>query len=81
VDGKRSFATMPELINDKVSDSAEWLHQREHSSPTLQTDAGARGHGPQVPGCVSPNLTIVKPRGIAAQIPPRFESSTWARGA
>ena len=33
VDGERSFATVYELVNDKVSESADWSHQREHSSP------------------------------------------------
>ena len=33
VDGERSFATVYELMNDKVSESADWSHQREHSSP------------------------------------------------
>ena len=33
VDDERSFATVYELVNDKVSESADWSHQREHSSP------------------------------------------------
>jgi len=33
VEGEHSFATVYELENDKVSESADWLHQREHSSP------------------------------------------------
>jgi hypothetical protein len=33
VDGERSFATVYELVNDKVSESADWSYQREHSSP------------------------------------------------
>lgn len=33
VEGERSFATVYELANDKVSESAEWSYQREHSSP------------------------------------------------
>jgi hypothetical protein len=33
VDAERSFATVYELANDKVSESADWSHQREHSSP------------------------------------------------
>jgi hypothetical protein len=33
VDGGRNFATVYELANDKVSESADWSHQREHSSP------------------------------------------------
>jgi hypothetical protein len=33
VDGERSFATVYELVNDKVSESGDWSHQREHSSP------------------------------------------------
>jgi hypothetical protein len=33
VEGEHSFATVYELVNDKVSESAEWSHQREHSSP------------------------------------------------
>jgi hypothetical protein len=33
VDAERSFATVYELVNDKVSESADWSHQREHSSP------------------------------------------------
>ncbi len=33
VDSERSFATVYELVNDKVSESGDWLHQREHSSP------------------------------------------------
>jgi hypothetical protein len=33
VEGEHSFATVYELMNDKVSESAEWSHQREHSSP------------------------------------------------
>ena len=33
VDEERSFATVYELVNDKVSESADWSHQREHSSP------------------------------------------------
>ncbi len=32
-EGERSFATVYELANEKVSESAEWSHQREHSSP------------------------------------------------
>ena len=32
-EGERSFATVYEFANDKVSESAEWSHQREHSSP------------------------------------------------
>jgi hypothetical protein len=31
-EGERGFATVYELVNDKVSESADWLHQREHSS-------------------------------------------------
>jgi hypothetical protein len=33
VEAERSFATVYELANDKVSENAEWAHQREHSSP------------------------------------------------
>jgi hypothetical protein len=33
VEEEYSFATVYELVNDKVSESAEWSHQREHSSP------------------------------------------------
>jgi hypothetical protein len=33
VDAERSFATVYELANDKVSESADWSYQREHSSP------------------------------------------------
>jgi hypothetical protein len=33
VDAERSFATVYELTDDKVSESADWSHQREHSSP------------------------------------------------
>jgi len=33
VEGARGFATVYELVDDKVSESADWLHQREHSSP------------------------------------------------
>lgn len=33
IDDERSFATVYELVNDKVSESADWSHQREHSSP------------------------------------------------
>ena len=33
VDEERSFATVYELMDDKVSGSADWSHQREHSSP------------------------------------------------
>jgi hypothetical protein len=32
-EGERSFATVYEFANDKVSESTEWSHQREHSSP------------------------------------------------
>jgi len=32
-EGERSFATVYELANDKVSESADWSYQREHSSP------------------------------------------------
>ena len=32
LDGERNFATVYELVNDKVSESADWSHQREHSS-------------------------------------------------
>jgi hypothetical protein len=33
VEGEQGFATVYELADDKVSESADWLHQREHSSP------------------------------------------------
>jgi len=32
-EAERSFATVYEFANDKVSESTEWSHQREHSSP------------------------------------------------
>lgn len=33
VGAQRTFATVYELVNDKVSESGDWLHQRKHSSP------------------------------------------------
>jgi hypothetical protein len=33
VEGERSFATVYELANEKVSESTDWSHQRENSSP------------------------------------------------
>ena len=33
VEGENGFATVYELVNGKVSESADWSHQREHSSP------------------------------------------------
>lgn len=33
MDGARNFATVYELVNDKVSESNDWSYQREHSSP------------------------------------------------
>jgi len=33
VEGENGFATVYELVNDKVSESADWSHRREHSSP------------------------------------------------
>ena len=33
VEGEQGFATVYELVDDKVSESADWLHQRENSSP------------------------------------------------
>jgi len=50
VDGERSFATMYELINDKVSDSAEWLHQREQSSPRSKRMRALMSMVPGSPG-------------------------------
>jgi hypothetical protein len=32
-DGGPNFATVYELVNDKVSESKDWSYQREHSSP------------------------------------------------
>ena len=33
VEGEQGFATVYELADDKVSESADWSHRREHSSP------------------------------------------------
>jgi hypothetical protein len=47
VDGERSFATVYELVNDKVSESGDWSHQREHSSPR---SGRMRAHMTMAPG-------------------------------
>jgi hypothetical protein len=50
VDGERSFATVYELVNDKVSESADWSHQREHSSPRSGRMREQMTMGPGSPG-------------------------------
>jgi hypothetical protein len=50
VDGERSFVTVYELKNDKVSESAEWLHQRENSSPRSKRMRALMSMAPGSPG-------------------------------
>ena len=67
VDEERSFATVYELVNDKVSESADWSHQREHSSPRSGRMRALMDHGRGLPGRVSPDLSTIEPLRIGTK--------------
>ena len=67
VDGERSFATVYELMNDKVSESADWSHQREHSSPRSGRMRALMTMAAGSPGVYQRILSAIEPLGIGTE--------------
>ncbi len=50
VEGETGYTTVYEFEHDKVPESAEWQHQRQHSSPLSERMRQAMTHGQGSPG-------------------------------